>query len=146
MSKEKSAGAIIFRLENEKILYLVLHYPFSSKANKEYWDLAKGHIEQGESEKDTARREVQEETGLTNIEFFDGFREEIHYWFQWEGKKISKTVAFYLAQTKEKDVTISEEHIGFLWLPFKEAVEKLTYENAKQILQKARNFLSAKGI
>lgn len=145
MKKERSAGAIIFRLENGIPLYLLLRYP-SARSKKEYWDLPKGHMEKGEQEKDTVVREVREETELRDIEFFDGFREEIRYWFQSKGKKISKTVAFYLAQTKQKKVTISSEHLGFLWLGYEEARQKLTYENAKQVLNKAHNFLSGKGI
>lgn len=127
-------------------MYLLLHYPSSKKAKGEYWDLAKGHIEKGEEEKDTVLREVQEETGLKDIKLFDGFREEIRYWFQFGGQKISKTVAFYLAQTKQKKVIISHEHVGFQWLPYEQAKEKLTYQNAKQVLEKAHHFLSAKGV
>jgi len=146
MKKEKSAGAIIFRLEKKQPLYLLLHYPSSEKSKKEYWDLPKGHIEEGETEKQTVQREVQEETGLLAIELFEGFREEIHYWFQWQGEKISKTVAFYVAETKQKEITISKEHIGFSWLAYEEALQKLTYENAKTILTKAHDFVLTKGI
>ena len=127
-------------------MYLLLHYPSSAKAKREYWDLAKGHIEKGEEEKDTVLREIQEETGLKDIRLFDGFREEIRYWFQLGGQKISKTVAFYLAQTKQGKVTISHEHVGFQWLPYKQAREKLTYQNAKQVLEKAHHFLPAKSV
>ena len=142
MPKEKSAGAIVFRIEKGGALYLLLRYPSSGKAKKEYWDLPKGHMEKGEQEKDTVRREVQEETGLEDIQFLDGFREEIRYWFQSKGQKISKTVAFYLAKTKQKQVRISSEHLGFLWLGYEDALEKLTYKNAKRIVQKAHNLLS----
>ena len=140
MPKEKSAGAIVFRVEKGEPMYLLLHYP-SARAKKEYWDLPKGHMEKGEQEKDTVVREVGEETGLKDIELFDGFREEIRYWFQLKGQKISKTVAFYLAQTRQKEVTISSEHFGFLWLGYEDAIEKLTYKNAKQVLKEARDFL-----
>ncbi len=145
MPKEKSAGAIVFRMEKGRPLYLLLQYPSSGKAKEEYWDLPKGHMEKGEQEKDTVAREVREETGIEEIDFFDGFREQIRYWFQAKGQKISKTVAFYLAETKQKKVTISSEHLGFVWLPYTGALEKLTYENAKQILQKAHDLLSREG-
>ena len=146
MKKERSAGAIIFRLQNGIPLYLLLQYPPSGKTKKEYWDLPKGHMEKGEQEQDTVRREVQEETGLKDIEFFDRFRQEIRYWFQFREQKISKTVAFYLAKTKQKKVTISSEHLGFVWLDYEGAIKKLTYKNAKQVLKKARDFLSRKGV
>ena len=108
--------------------------------------MPKGHMEKGEQEQDTVRREVQEETGLKDIEFFDRFRQEIRYWFQFREQKISKTVAFYLAKTKQKKVTISSEHLGFVWLDYEGAIKKLTYKNAKQVLKKARDFLSRKGV
>jgi bis(5'-nucleosidyl)-tetraphosphatase len=150
MPIEKSAGAIIFRKESfdaaqgkgDKIFYLLLHYPSNAKAPKEYWDLSKGHIEKGESELETVKREVEEETGLKDIEFVEGFKEWIKYFFKWESKNILKFVTFYLAETETRDVKISGEHIGYEWLPYKEAIEKLTFKNAKEILKKANEFLS----
>jgi len=150
MPIEKSAGAIIFRKEpfdvtqgkGDKIFYLLLHYPSNTKSPKEYWDLPKGHIEKGEKLEDTVKREVEEETGLKNIELIEGFKETIKYFFKWESKNILKFVTFYLAETRTRDVKISEEHIDYEWLPYEKALEKLTFKNAKEILKKANNFLS----
>jgi len=138
---EKSAGAVIFRKEKNKIFYLLLHYPSSAKAPRDYWDFPKGHIEKGEKELDTVRREVEEETGLKDIEFVDGFKEWIKYFFKFEGKNILKFVTFYLVETKTKNVKVSSEHLGFEWLPYEDALEKLTFKNAKEILKKANQFL-----
>lgn len=139
---EKSAGAIIYRREADKNYYLLLHYPVRSlKTKREYWDLPKGHIEKGEVIKDTVKREVREETGLTDIMFKEGFREKIRYFLTKEGKKVFKTVVFLLAETKSKDIKISDEHIGFKWLAYEEALKKLTYKNARNILEKANNCL-----
>ena len=85
MPIEKSAGAIIFRKENNNFFYLLLHYPSSAKAPKEYWDFPKGHIEKGEDEIKTVKREVEEETGLKDIKIIEGFREWIKYFFKFEG-------------------------------------------------------------
>ena len=142
MPIEKSAGAIIFRKEGGLSLFLLLHYPSNTKSPKEYWDLPKGHIEKGEKLEDTVKREVEEETGLKDIEFIEGFKETIKYFFKWENKNILKFVTFYLAETKTRDVKISEEHIGYEWLPYEKALEKLTFKNAKEILKKANDFVS----
>jgi len=144
MPVEKSVGAVIFTKDNE-IKYLLLHYPSITRgAEKDYWDLPKGHIEKGEKEIDTVRREVKEETGLEDIEFVEGFKKSIKYFFQFEGKTIFKIVIFYLAETKTKEIKISLEHIGYTWLAYNQALSQLTFKNAKEILKKANDYLSKK--
>ncbi len=144
MPVERSAGAVVFQREKKKIEYLLLHYPSSAKAAKDYWDFPKGHIEKKEKELDTVKREVEEETGLKNLTIIEGFKELVRYFFKFKGKTIFKIVIFYLAQTKKETVKISTEHIGFKWLPFQESLEQLTFKNAKEILKKADGFLTKK--
>jgi bis(5'-nucleosidyl)-tetraphosphatase len=131
MRKEKSAGAVIFREGNKERYYLVLHYTLG------HWGFAKGHIEKGEDEITALKREVKEETSLDNIMLFDEFREEINYSYG----NVSKTVIFYLAQTKETKIKLSQEHLDFEWLPFKEAQDRITFKSSKNILEKANNYL-----
>lgn len=140
MPIEKSAGAIIFKKEKNKIFYLLLHYPGTSQ--RDYWDFPKGHIEKGEKEIETVKREVKEETGLKDIKFIKNFRETIKYFFKFKKKNILKFVTFYLGESKTKNVKISKEHIGYKWLPYEEAIKLLTFKNAKEILKKANNLLS----
>ena len=134
MKKEKSAGAIVFRKEKEPI-YLLLHYEMG------HWDFPKGNIEPGEKDLETVKREIQEETGIKDIEILKDFKEEIHYYYKFEGELITKTVVFYLAKTDAEKVNLSFEHIGFAWLSYDKALDKLTFKNAKQILKKANDFL-----
>ena len=141
MPKEQSAGAVIFLIGQKKPYYLLLNYPTGSRTKKEYWDFPKGHLEHGETEKQAAAREVKEETGLQDISFVPGFKQDIQYYFRVEGKTIFKTVAFFLASTKKKEVEISFEHKGFLWLPFEDALKKLKFANARRILKLAHRFL-----
>lgn len=145
MPKEKSAGAIIFRMKNNTPYYLLLHYPSG------HWEFAKGHIEEKESIEDTVKREVEEETGIKDLKVIPGFKEYSKYFFrksyglEGEAKKkapwVFKLVVFLLVETKTEDVKISKEHIGFAWLLFEEAVKKITYKNAKELLKKAHNYL-----
>jgi len=142
MPVEKSAGAVIFRRENNKIYYLLLHYPGAShRAERDYWDFPKGHIEKGEKIEETVKREVFEETGLKEIKILPGFKETIKYYFKFQGKKVLKFVTFFLAETKEKDIQISPEHIGYDWLTYEEARSRLNFQNSKEILEKANNLL-----
>jgi 8-oxo-dGTP pyrophosphatase MutT (NUDIX family) len=122
-----------------------LHYP-GLRHPKTYWDLPKGHIEKGEDEEETVRREVGEETGLKDVKIASGFRETIKYFFKWEGKNILKFVTFCLVEAKTKEVKISSEHLGYKWLPYQQALAKLTFKNAKEILKKANDFLSEKSL
>lgn len=143
MPIEKSAGAVIFRKEDDKPLFLLLRYPsITHRSDKEYWDFPKGHIEKGEKPEETAKRETKEETGLKNLEVIPDFKETIKYFFRWEGKNILKFVTFYLTRTNEKEVKISREHIGFEWLSYEKAMGRLVHKNAQKVLQKANNFLN----
>ncbi len=152
--KETSAGAVVFREEisgqspeslsnlkkfdkKGKILYLLLHY------EEGHWDFPKGHIEKGEEEKETVKRETKEETGISKISFIEGFKEKINYFYKREGQTIFKEVVFYLCETKESKVKISFEHIGYKWLSYDKAMEQLTFKNAKGILEKANSYLNS---
>ena len=132
---EKSCGAVIFRREGRK-KYLLLHYEGG------HWDFVKGHVEQNESEQQTVSRETKEETGITDLRFIEGYREPISYFYRRAGKTVKKEVIFYLIETKNEEVRLSREHVGFAWLTYERAMERLTYKNAKGTLQKAHDFLS----
>lgn len=125
MVRERSAGAIVYRKMENEIIYLLLHYHYKTY----FWDFPKGNIEKGEAEEGTARREVKEETGL-DIKFAEGFKEQISYFYKREGKTVFKTVVYFLAESEEEKVTLSEEHIGYEWLD---------YDTAKSRLEKIRN-------
>ena len=135
MKKERSAGAVIFR-KGKEIKYLLLHYEAG------HWDFPKGHIEEKEAELDTIRREVREETGIDDIELVPNFKEKIQYYYKINGELMHKEVVFCLAKTEEEKVKISFEHIGYIWLPYDKAMEKLTFRNAKEMLKKAHAFLT----
>jgi 8-oxo-dGTP pyrophosphatase MutT (NUDIX family) len=147
MPVEKSAGAVIFRREGDKIFYLLLYYPgVSHRAERDYWDFPKGHIEKGEKIEETVKREVEEETGLKDIKFVEGFKKWIKYFFKHKGKNVFKIVTFLLAEAETEEVKISTEHIGYQWLPYKEALKQLKFKNAREILKKSNDFLSKKDI
>lgn len=146
MPIEKSAGAVIFRKQKGKNLYLLLRYPRGSRTPAPYWDFPKGHVEKGETLEDTVRREVEEETGLKNIGIIPGFKETIKYFFKWNGKNIMKFVTFFIAETKNGQVKISDEHVGFEWLDYEKSLKQLVFKNAKNILKKADDFIFEKGL
>lgn len=129
---ERSAGIILYRESAMKKFFLLLHYPSG------HWDFVKGRIEKNENEKQAAIRETQEETGITDVEFIDGFEEKIHYTYQFFGKIVQKEVVFFLGKTKTEEIKLSDEHIDHIWLEFDDAFSKTTYQNAKSLLQKSK--------
>lgn len=129
---ERSAGIVLFREDDTKKMFLLLHYPSG------HWDFVKGRIEKNEQERQAAIREAREETGITDIEFIDGFEEKISYSYQYDGKLIRKEVVFFLAKTKTQEITLSNEHLDHAWLEFDDAYAKTTYQNAKSLLKKSK--------
>ena len=136
MRKQKSAGIVLFRNISNENEFLLLNYP------QGHWDFIKGKVEQNETPHETAIRETKEETGITNIEFVDGFEESVEYDFRFKKEDIHKKVIFFLAKTNEKNIKLSHEHNDYLWLEYNDALKKTTFENAKNVLTKANEFLS----
>ena len=136
MIEETSAGIVLFRKEDSKNLFLLLHYPSG------HWDFVKGKMEEGETTHQTAVRETKEETGITDVNFVEGFEEWIEYNFQYQKELVHKKVVFFLAETTTKEVNISHEHLDFTWMDYNTAMEKTTFDNAKTVLTKAQMLLS----
>ncbi len=134
MKEEVSAGIILFN-DNKSRKFLLLNYP------SKHWDFVKGKMENGETTHETALRETKEETGISDVEFLDGFEEEIEYYFRAENQDIHKKVIFFLGKTKTLDIILSHEHLDFIWLDYDNALNKITYENAKNLLKKSKKFL-----
>ena len=135
MREQKSAGIVLFRNASNKNEFLLLNYP------QGHWDFIKGKVEQGETLYETASREAKEETGISDIEFIDGFEESVEYNFKFKNEDIHKTVVFFLAKTNEKKITLSHEHNDFVWLEYDDALKKTTFRNAKNVLSKTNEFL-----
>jgi len=130
MIEERSAGAVLFRETSSGKMYLLLNYPSG------HWDFVKGNIEEGEALKETVIREIREETGIVDVNFVNGFEDKVEYHYQRDGELVHKEVIFFLAKTKTVDVKISHEHLGFTWLEYNNALKKLTYKNAQNVMKK----------
>lgn len=126
---EKSCGAVVFYngKSNTRILLV-------KNNNGRYWSFPKGHIEIGETEKETAVREIKEETSL-EVEIKDGFREVSDYC---PFGKIRKHVVFFLAQAFTDNVRIQEEEIAeYVWVDLQQARKLCSYDNDLRIINKA---------
>jgi bis(5'-nucleosidyl)-tetraphosphatase len=135
MGREISAGVVLFRISRQRE-YLLLDYGA-------HWDFPKGHIEAGEDPETTAARELQEETGIRDARFISGFKESMRYFYRKAGEGMLKVVIYFLAESPTGNVTLSSEHSGYLWLPYEEALKRLTFKNARELLAKAHAFLDS---
>ena len=135
MKETISSGVILFNDNGNVRQYLLLNYPTG------HWDFIKGGMEDGENPRQTSIREAKEETGITDIEFIDGYEEKIEYFFRVNNHDIHKKVIFFLAKTNSINVKLSHEHLNFIWLDYENALKKLTYDNAVNLLKKSEQFL-----
>jgi len=134
---EKSCGIILFHSDE----FLVIQHPTESNDVKGHWDFPKGHVEDNETELETATRELQEETGIDNFKLIDNFRHKIIYNIHKNNEVIPKEVIFFLGESSTKSIKLSFEHQNYSWLNFDLAHDRLTYANAKEVLAKAKTFL-----
>jgi bis(5'-nucleosidyl)-tetraphosphatase len=138
--REKSCGAVIFIKKEDQTKYLLLNYAAG------HWDFVKGNVEINETEKATVLRELKEETAIIDAQFLEGFKETITYFYRRQGLTVHKEVVFFIIETRTEKVELSFEHIGYIWLDYKYAMEKLTFKNAKDVLLKAHDFLKKQEI
>jgi len=133
--KEYSAGAVVY-IFDDKIKFLLL----KNTLKKSYWGFPKGKIEEDESLKDTAKREIEEETKLNNLEFLPGFQQDLQWYFRLKGQTIKKKATYFIVKVPKEDidkVRIGEEHEDFKWLDYNEALEVMNIKNNKKLLKKA---------
>jgi 8-oxo-dGTP pyrophosphatase MutT (NUDIX family) len=139
--RERSAGIILFHQPraNAPREYLLLDYG-------KHWDYAKGHVDENESDLEAALRELAEETGITSVELVPGFLREIVYFYRHPRRGlIRKEVIFFLGRAESKEVALSHEHVGHEFLPFEDAVKRVTYATARQLLRDAHEHLQRHG-
>ena len=124
LKKEKSCGCII--LKNKKVLLVY-------EKNRNFWGFPKGHMENGETEIETALREVKEEVGL-DVEIDKERRYTLNYVIRDE---IDKTTVLYIAKSKNDEIIMQENEIeNIRWCSFEEALNILTFDNWKEMFKK----------
>ncbi len=138
--EERAAGFVLFRTLHHDRQYLLLCHQTDG-----HWAFPKGKIEPGEGEIEAAIREIFEETSIDQLCPIPGFCETSRYRVRKNGKRIAKTVAYYLAETTQSEVSLSMEHTDFQWLPFKDAISALTYDESRRILSDAHRLLTTLG-
>lgn len=129
---ETSAGGVIYRWLGAVPHILLIRDAY------EHWGLPKGHLEKDETPDAAALREVEEETGLDHLVLGPRLH-TIDWFFRARGRLIHKFCHFFLIESPSGDtVPQAEEGItACCWLPLPEAVERISYDNAREVIRLA---------
>jgi bis(5'-nucleosidyl)-tetraphosphatase len=135
VAPEQSVGAVIKywspngeRGTNSEFLLL--------RNRRGFWGFPQGHKERGETELQTLVREVTEETGIRSIDIQSYIGKISYSFFRGDGMKSEKEVIFYFATTNTKNVRISDEHAGYKWASYLDALLMLGHRQLKSILSR----------
>ena len=135
--QETSAGGIVFRMADGQPLFLLIRDSYDN------WGFPKGHVEPGERAESAAAREVMEETGLVDLAV-RGAIETIDWYFRFRGRLIHKVCHFFLMETTHADT--SPQHAEGItacrWAPYEEAIEAVSYANARAVLRRAHEMVA----
>lgn len=121
MKYEKSCGAVVF--DGDKVLVI--------QQVKGHWGFPKGHVEKGETEVETAMREIKEETNL-DVEINENYRYVETYSPE---EDVKKDVVFFVAKKIGGEIKVQEEEVKATeWLSPEEATKRVTFESSKKIM------------
>lgn len=136
MKKEKSCGAVVTRIENNEIQILMIHQV------QGHWCFPKGHVENNETEEQTAIREIKEETGL-DVVLDTNFRNTLTYSPK---ENVKKEVVYFIAHPIGGNEEVQQsELLEEMWLNIPEASAIVTFENDAEVLTKAIHYLQSHG-
>ena len=129
--REPTSGGIVFRLtKDQKDIEILL-----IQDSKDRWTIPKGHIEPGETAKMTARREIEEETGLKNVSILTWLG-KIHFKYRRADKLVLMTTQVYLVQAlDDKEMPMKEKWMrGIKWFSFADALGAIEYEDIEKLM------------
>lgn len=130
---EKSCGAVLYQSTEGGIRYLVV------ESSSGHISFSKGHIEAGETEWETACREIEEETGIVKLNRVDDFRESFICNTETGNRK---EIVYFLAEFTDDTIQLQDGELVRYWmLPQEEACAKINTEEEKEILRKADRLL-----
>jgi bis(5'-nucleosidyl)-tetraphosphatase len=145
---ERSAGTIPFcARDGKEPLFLILHSA-TVRNPRARWEFPKGGVETGESTREAAAREFLEETSLVDWSFREGFERMLTYTYIRRGRKVIKTVTYYLVEVRDlKALACSPEHVEdpfgqwYRWGTFDEITELLYHTKIRQVFAEADTWL-----
>jgi bis(5'-nucleosidyl)-tetraphosphatase len=137
--KDECFGIVpIFANKTDSLFLLIQH-------QAGHWGFPKGHANPGESALETAKRELEEETGIRDCEVLEEPSFVEHYSFVKKGEPIAKTVTYFLAFVNSMEVQLQEAEIqNSAWICFEEAVKLITFDANRQVLREVKAYLDGR--
>jgi len=133
---ETSCGVVLVNFGS----ILLLQYP------QGHWGFPKGHYEAKDGAyQRTALRELEEETGISEVRMLDNWQMRTFYTFSRKGRAVEKEVFWFIGETEQYDIELSHEHRNFMWLDWEDAESQLSFDQSKEVLRGARAQLRALG-
>lgn len=141
MERDESFGIVPILLSKPGLpRFLLIHQTVG------HWAFPKGHPEENETPIESAKRELLEETGISNIQILDGYSYVQNYSFEKEGRQIQKTVTFFAGFARDDKVAAREDEVQDSgWFYYNDAIQCLTYEDSKQLLKDLYARLESEG-
>jgi len=136
--QETAAGGVVFRVERGQPLFLLIRDSYRN------WGLPKGHLESREDPPEAAVREVSEETGIEDLTLH-GVIDTIDWYFRFRGRLIHKVCYFYLMESGTTRTSPQREEgiTACRWVTLNDALDLISYENARAILERAASMVGS---
>ncbi|MBF0254073.1 MAG: NUDIX domain-containing protein [Candidatus Omnitrophica bacterium] len=135
--RDRSYGIIPYSGETTGRQYLLIRHRAG------HWGFPKGHAEDGETPRQAAVREFEEETGLCEYRLLPGAKFEERYDFDKKGRRVRKTVTYFLAEVRGGTVRVQEDEIAdHAWLTYESAGSRITFSECRRVLDEAHGYLS----
>jgi|SRR3989344_656926 len=136
ITEEKSYGIVVVLRDSEDMFLLLQHIAG-------HWGFPKGHKDGNETIKETALRELKEESGIVDCEIIDSPMISEEYTYEYNKNTHHKIVQYLVGFVKNKNISIQKGEIAdYKWAKYDEALEILTYGNNKEVLRKAQEYIS----
>jgi 8-oxo-dGTP pyrophosphatase MutT (NUDIX family) len=139
--EERSAGGVVYRMTDGRPRFLLIRDSYHN------WGFPKGHLEKNEPAEQAALREVEEETGLTELAL-RGEVDVIDWYFRFRGRLIHKHCHFFLIESVSGD-TVPQRDEGITackWVTLEEGLSLVSYANARDVLRQAAQMLDGRAV
>lgn len=135
--KDQSFGIVPIRRKDSRLLYLMIQH------HAGHWAFPKGHAQNGETDIEAARRELREETGISDVTLLPELSLQETYFFKRNQQTVTKTVRYFAGLVKDCPILIQAAEIrDYQWVDYDRAMELITFSESRRILTETHRFVA----